>query len=392
MKKVMLFLLVTATLLFSGCINSIKLNEQAIVQAISLDLVDDKIHIGFQIFSPSKSGEGKIGASTDNAKIIESSGKTISDAIKNANIIQGKQIFTGHNRIIIIGEDLASKGLLELLKYFSTNALSRKNVSVVIANGKAIDIVKAKLNQGMLPADTLEKIILNTKKQGYAANVLLYELERSLENQHNSAIIPCFSMIEDKSDKKDEQSNEKQIEPVSGIMLSGCGIITHNGLKDILSEEETRGVLWIRDNIESTSISVATEKVDNAVVEIFNTKSEIIPIFDSESITFSLKIKCRATLGEVLIKNGETISTDEIIKIQDAANKVIENECKLAFKRTFIDNKADVFNFGSLVWKNNKELWIEVRDNWAKNSDSTVLAVSAEIDIDSIGLEFDTDK
>lgn len=391
-KKVSLLLLVATTLLFSGCINSIKLNEQAIVQAISLDLQEDKILLGLQIFSPSKSGEGKIGASTDNAKLIEATGENISDAIKNSNIMQGKQIFTGHNRIIVIGEELAQKGLVDILKYFSTNALSRKNVNISIAKGKAIDIIKAKLNQGMLPADTLEKIISNTNKQGYASNVLLYELERSLKNQHNSAILPCFSAIEEKKDEKKSGDKKEQIEPVSNIKLNGCGIITHDGLIDILTEQETRGVLWIRDNISSTSVDVSTENVEHATVEIFNTKSKIIPQFNDDIITFELNISCRATLGEVLIKKDKKISTDEIIKIQEAAAEKIKKECMLGFSRAFVDNKADIFNFGSLIWKNNKEIWLKVKDDWANTSKNIKLIVKPKVDIDSVGLEFNKVK
>ena len=51
------------------------------------------IRMTFQVFSPAVEGGGGISATADNAKIIESSGQTVSEAVQNATMVQGKQLF-----------------------------------------------------------------------------------------------------------------------------------------------------------------------------------------------------------------------------------------------------------------------------------------------------------
>ena len=120
----------------------------------------------FQVFSPAVEGGGGISATADNAKIIEASGNTVSEAVQNAMMVQGKQLFVGHNRIVILGAELAKRGLEQPLSYFSANAWSRQGVYLAVASDTANEILTAKINQGILPAETLEKIVQNAEDNG----------------------------------------------------------------------------------------------------------------------------------------------------------------------------------------------------------------------------------
>ncbi|MEG0570196.1 MAG: hypothetical protein RR497_00950, partial [Oscillospiraceae bacterium] len=98
------------TVMLSSCSGSVKLSERALVQGIGIDSDGEKIVLTLQIFSPSGGNKGELAATSENAKLIRSTGNTLAFAIENASLTQGKEIFLGHARVIVIGEELAKQG------------------------------------------------------------------------------------------------------------------------------------------------------------------------------------------------------------------------------------------------------------------------------------------
>lgn len=395
---------IAACLCLTSCINSVKLSDQAIVQAVGIDMDDDKIKLTMQIFAPSGGGDGKIGATADNAKIIEASGTTITEAMQNATLTQGKKMFSGHNRIILIGEDFAQQGIGQLLEYFSANAFARKNVNLAIARGKAGDIVKTKLNQGMVPANILQQLIINANDIGFADDVMLYEFERSMQNNYDCDILPIIQQQPQAQKEAETQpaqgmdkggGDEKKedfIEPISTLEVDGSAIIVDGKMQDTLTEQETRGALWLRDQVQSSAVITSTDVYSLACVIVSKTRTKITPEIAGNDMLFKVKVTCDGTIGELHIADGKAPTTTDIKGIQKAAASVIEEECKIAFERAIKQNKADIFNLGDIVWANDVESWRLVRDNWAEHSDSLRIEVEATVDVDSVGLEFTENK
>ena len=178
-KKAFLLLLLILSAVFplSGCLSPIQLNRQAIVQGIGIDYQDGKYRLTFQVFSPSDAAGGSnIGASADNAKIICSEGATVSDAVQNGVRVQGKELFIGQNRVIVLGMGAAQHDLEESIAYFGTNVASRQNAHILVSATTAEEIISMKINQGILPAETLERITENARMNGLAHSVRLFEL------------------------------------------------------------------------------------------------------------------------------------------------------------------------------------------------------------------------
>lgn len=408
-KGILSFCLLAVMLSVCSCLKPIQLNERAIVQAIGIDY-DDKaeaFNLTYQVFSPTTGGGGSIGASSDNAKIIESKGSTVSEAIQNATLVQGKQLFVGHNRIIIIGRKAAELDIRQALGYFMNNPDSKKNVNVVIADGDASEILKVKINQGMLPAETLQKIVENANENGIIENVKLFQFVQALDNSNESAVLPIM-----KANKKDEQGSggnaekpageesesEKKpdsdsITEVSTISMDGMAVIADKAFKTKLNKQESRGVLWIRDEVKNTLINAKTEKLDSAAIEVYSSKTRIEPIFleNDEKIRFIVKISCKASIGEVDVKEGKTVAPDDIKSVQRSGARIIEQECTDAFNTVFKEHKSDVFSLGKVVYHKNTALWKRIQNDWENMSDGIEIEVKASVDIDRVGLEFPTE-
>lgn len=398
-KMLLIFAIICLVTPLCGCLNSIKLGEQALVQAVSIDLIEKKIRVGLQIFSPTNDSGSSVTPSPDNALIIEGVGDTLTQAVENAMLKQGKKIFLGHNRIVIVGKELAQQGMLQTLKYFSTNPMSRKNVSIAIADGKAIDLVKAKLAQGILPAQTLQNVIANTNETGYAENVLMYEFERSLQNRNECAILPVLKLAasedsqkqpdtgagENKQGQSDGKSDQ-QISDVGDISVVGCAILVEGKLIKVLGTADARGVLWLRKAVGKTSVVTQTDAFSLCAINIYKVDTKITPKIVGKEISFDMEISCSATLGEVHLR--DTAIESDIKGAQIAAEKIIKEECENAFNEVIIGERADICNYGAMVWQNNVELWREIKDDWQNEVGKMKLNVTVNVDIDSVGLQF----
>lgn len=399
-NKIICILLIP--LLLTSCFQSEQLNERLLVQAIGIDLIDDAVEITLQVYVPATQGGSGISASPDNAKTVKVSGFTVTQALENATLTQGKSVFMGHNRILVLGKDLAENDILSALDYFSSNASSRHNINVVIANGKASDILTSKINQGIVPAETLEKMIIRANEIGLLKNVKLYELLSTLENDFESAVLPIIELIEEtnqdaeekdetiqvNTDNQNDNSNQNILDEISNIRIKGMGIIKNGKMIEQLNIEETRGLLFILNDVKETTFTVQNQEFGLTAIKIYNSNSKITPTVKNGEITFNLEVNAQAMLGQREHINGVKLSDSSLIQLELELNKMIENQCKLAFEKAVTQSNSDIFDLGNLLWIHNTALWKSKKDNWEEAVNEINFTVKSNAIINRVGLEF----
>lgn len=381
-KLALLLLIATSTLLMSGCLNAVQLNERALVQAIGIDFEDDVIKLTLQVFSPSTGGGLNIDSASENAKIIEAEGATVSQAMQNATLIQGKQVFIGHCRVIIVGEQLAKSGLNQPLSFFSSNSDSPQNVNIMVAKEKANTILTSKINQGILPAETLEKMLLNSKENGMLEDVRLFEFLRASKSKQDAATLPIIQAV------SDEASEAEAIDQVSSIKISGMAVFVESVMVGEMNDSQSRGLLWIRNKIKNTTVMTKSDKYEVAALKIYKAKTRLIPTIEEDDVSFKLVVDCRASLGETLLKKGASVSIKDIPALERSANAVIETECIDAFGQAVLGYKADIFDFGNIVWRENVDVWKTLREDWSNRLNKIKFDVECKVVVNRVGLEF----
>lgn len=395
-RPIILIILIITTITLTGCFESEQLNERMLVQAVGIDLNEDEIEITLQVYAPATQGGSGISATSDNAKIVTAKGKTVTEAIQNATLMQGKTVFMGHNRVIIIGSELAKDGIIPTLDYFSSNASSRHNINVIIATEKASDIITTKINQGIVPAETIEKMITRANEIGMLKNVKLYELLSTLQNDFESATLPMLEVIKDEETKQTsaefssaEESGENQngLDTLSNLKVYGTGIIKDGKLQNELNIEETRGLLFILNEINKTTFTVESEDYVTAAIQIYSNKSKITPKFEDGEIYFNLEINAQAHLGQKELKENKSTNESTIKKLEEATAEIIEKECKQAYEKAVTQSKADIFEFGNIIWQRNPNIWKNNKDNWSQNVNNIIFEVDCNVVINRVGLE-----
>ncbi len=392
-KKMGLFLVIALLFLCSGCVPSVELNERAIVQAIGVDSVKGGYRVSLQIFSPG-GGDGptEIDAGQQNAKMITAEGKTISDAIQQATLEQGRQIFYGHNRLLVIGESTVKKGISNILPFFNSGYQSRPSINVMAAEGTAEGILSANIQQGIIPAESLEKMVENYSENGSVMQTKLMDVITSFYNESRCVTLPKVALTGANTDKDSSEGDDQQIEKSHLVMIKGSVVLKNGIWAGNLDEDQTRGLVWMSDNVKETLLVIPYRKSKNKETEqvslnIYNSRTKITPEIRNGKMLFRVTVHAVGKINEMSLNTQFSFYEDDLIQIEQAAERTIQNQCESAFSRVALNYHADVLNFGARIRQKSGEQWKKIQDHWPERIAEVLMKHEIHVDVDRLGLQ-----
>ncbi len=409
-KKIWLIL---ATLLIlsslTGCLKTINLSDRAIVQAIGIDYEEDKYKLSIQIFSPEGSGgQTSIDTSKQNSKVITTEGKTIGEAMSKADLKQGKKIFYGHNRLIILGESTAEKGLENVISFFNTDAQSKSDVGVLVVKGDADEILNAKITQGILPAETIEKIVRNAEDTGQSFQVRFYDVAKNYKSTTNSVSIPVIKLEDsegDSGEKKEEATGAEKSEGDSGekkeeatgaeksegdskvISMDGIAVFLDGRLKTYINQENTRAIQILLQKFKSSVVVSESDSIGTSSVEIFKSQIKINPRIKDGAMSVDIIIKTDGIVKEIIVPEDREVSVFEYKDIEDSLEEVIKSEVDNVLYLTLKENNIDIFNFMDRIKQKYPSYWKDNRDDIGNIISNLGYNVKVDVNIDRTGLQ-----
>ena len=139
---IVLIILVSMSILLTGCNGSKELDEVGNVIAIGLDTCDEegKLLVSYQFAIPQQES-GKVDASKSTV-IITNKVSTIAEALNLVNSQIGYAPSMAHTKVIILGEKVARKGADEVLAPFMRYREYRGSMFVLVARGTAKEMLE----------------------------------------------------------------------------------------------------------------------------------------------------------------------------------------------------------------------------------------------------------
>lgn len=159
-KPLILLLALIISLFLTGCWSRVELNDVAIVTATALDRAENnKLQVSLQILKVKMTkGISEKGGGGENATLIVSEkGETIMEAYQ---VIQKKiprMVIFSHNRVIVVGDQLARAGLSPVLDFFSRHREARGNSYLLVTKGEGKEILKAPPNFEIFTAEEIRE-------------------------------------------------------------------------------------------------------------------------------------------------------------------------------------------------------------------------------------------
>lgn len=378
--KKLLLLLFISIIFLSGCWDRKEINQIGFAVGLGIDKDGDNYQIITQMALPSLL-EGGGGGDEPPVWVVGGKGRTVFEAIRDVNTRSARRPFWGHLNVIVIGEEVAKDGLIPVIDLLSRGQELRRSNYIVIAQGKARDILEAQPKLESINAIFISQLIENRTGQSVAPAVTINDLLITLSSSGIESVLPRISALEQESflpPKKEEggDSPEGEEKPKEILELRGTGIFKNDKLIDWMDEETTRGYLWVRGQVRGGIIVVEnpSEPGANISLEIKSNKSKITPRVENGKIAIDINISSTFNL----VENAGFVSVESKATMQDLrqrASEAIRKEVNKAIKKAQ-ENKTDILGLGEHVRVQYPGMWREIQ--WSELFHTVEIRVNTE--------------
>lgn len=338
-KLNLLILTVILPFLLYGCWDSRELNSLSIVSATSIDRSNDEWVISFQVVIPQSIATqtgGGAGGSQSPITIFSTRGKTIREAMQNANLEAPRTLFFAHNSILILNEQVARKeGVRQILDFFLRPLESRETMSVLLTKGKASNLLEVLIPLEKITGNAIQRVITQGQENlSQVKNIKLIDFASMIANPYRSAVVPELKVSGD----QEEQSTLDALKSTRNkavIKLGDLGVFRGDKLVGWMKREESRGVAWLSNSVKNLIIVFPCSDRENTQLSsyrVVHSSTQVEPVMVNGSINMRVHIETKGALDETSCTMDLT-KPDVITKLEETITEQIKDEIGIAWKR-----------------------------------------------------------
>ncbi|WP_018130588.1 Ger(x)C family spore germination protein [Effusibacillus pohliae] len=371
-RVIQTLVLCLAMLPVAGCWDRRELNDVLLVVGAGLDRKKDEIELSVQFVLPRATGGGQQslregggggGGLTGTTLVKSATGVTIADAMARLQKKFSRRIFWGHMKVLVIGEDLARQGIDHYLDFMARHPESRLRTFLFVSRGKARDILDVFQPLESYSAEQARELA----KLGVGMKATAKDLLQMLRGEAGAAALPVLKISPAKvGDESDQQPT---------VTLDGTAIFKKDKLVGIIGDEETRGVLWIRNEIKRAIVTIEPKEADGRVaLEMIHFRTELIPEIDNQKWTITVKAVAEDDVAEnTTVLN---VMDEDVIKLlEKEAEQDLADRIRKALQRVQQEMKVDVLGFAAAFNRKYPKEWEAVKDRW----DEVFSSVQAQV-------------
>ncbi|MGE5678532.1 MAG: Ger(x)C family spore germination protein [Pseudomonadota bacterium] len=363
-----IFIVLICTIFTTGCWNYKEVDEMAIVAGVAVDKSEnDKYLVTAEILHISGGKDTKI-----ESKTITASGETMFDAVRNEISLTGERLYWGHAKVLILSKEVAAEGVMKVIDWYIRDSETRNEVFILVSRGSsAREIFHGQKSTEEIKSFALEKMIKSQRNLSKAPIINVLQFDNDMEGEGISPIAPVVDLIND----------EGKMLP----QIMGTAIFKKDKLVGFLNGEETKDLLFIRNEIKGGVLVEGTKGNDISTpvsLEIFKSKTKVVPVVDAQGIGISLNIKTSVAIDE--IGGTENLIEDKgRLKLEQSAEKSLKGQIEALVEKIQSQYKSDIFGFGARLREDNIGAWKDVGSNWEKIFESLKVDVATKVHIEN---------
>lgn len=338
------------TLLLTGCWDRTEVNDLAIIKAVAVDKTESGLLLTMRVFSPKK---GKTGGSENGmmTELFAAEGSSIAVAARNLQRKLSRRLFWAHAGPLIIGEELAREGVLSVIDFWSRFSEPRLSTYVIIAPGEAQDLIKATPTLERILSEALREII----NMNHAVPTRMRDFLGALRTAGDNPVAPRFERVPAVTGA-----------PETEVRATGTAVFRQDRLVGWMDPEETTGLLFLRDNLQSALIPVRLPGDRTATVRII--RSNTVTRAYSERGRLHISILVRPE-GDVLDSSADLdLGKPEVVALfQSQLATTIRRAMHKAAGKAQQELGADVLRFGDAFRRDLPLRWDDgLKDRWER--------------------------
>ncbi|WP_291758633.1 Ger(x)C family spore germination protein [Lysinibacillus sp. UBA5990] len=347
---ILVILMLTTTLLLSGCWDVTEPQRMYYVQGVGVDFKDNEYIAYIQLMN--FANVAKTEQSNPQAaptEVGKATGKTIEEAIYKLYRSMDQEVFWGHMTFLLFSEKaMESEHAIPIIDTFLRFRETRYHIWVYCTQDPIEEVLLVSPILEKSPTATKLSNPKNTSKQeSFVEPVNLRQLVIGLNEPNHEMKVPFISINQDW-----ETAKESRTETV----FAGVGILSKNSFKGFIKGKTARGIEWMNDATKQGEITIKldnTEERDYLTVDIKKLDVNVKPIVQNNQVKFEVYLKFNTILNG--FKGKVTPSQ---------VRKKVESEVKKEIMATFeagLNIDVDVYRLSEYLYRDNVKVWKKIQ-------------------------------
>jgi Ger(x)C family germination protein len=298
-------------------------------------------------------------------------GRSLSDAIHNFLKYSSRRVIFSHNRVIILGNELAKSGIVNIFDEMARDYQFRPTCWILVAENTAREILEAKTDLGMIPANEINRMMANLTKSALIYPVNMNEFIFQLNSENKSALVPLIQI---------EQPNSN---PFQRIKVEKAVVFNNNRLMGILTTDQSQDLTWLIGPQKGGSV-VFTDMPGNPQkisVDIIDGTARITPVATQDGIL--IKINCT---GSGVLRESEDLANNSktIKRLEQKVEEILETRVTKTIE-TAQQMKIDFLGFARMIHADYPDLWHPMKNIWEEEFPRTKIRVHFQMNLARYG-------
>lgn len=377
-RRKLLALVLSISLLLTGCWDRIEINDIAIVLAIAVDKEKDgNIRVSLEIplasqLGGTQGGGGGTGGSGRADYIDSEIAPTFVQAYAQLQDRMSRRLKFGHYRVLIIGEEMARSGIEDVFDIVARRPENRLSSYMIVAKGTAESLMKSQPKLERFSGEAIREMV----KQGEIVPTNVKNTAMSLSHYGSDAVLPYMGVK--KLKEKDSKGTEE-------IELLGYAQFLEDRMVDVMARESAMGLSWLKNNIRPITVVVNLNKPENLIFTVIRSNAKIEPIVEQDGrLRFDIRIDARLRLNEN--KSKEDLTNRLVMeKVKKHASDDIRLQVMDTI-RLIQKSGADSAELGLKLFRKDPITWKKLEPNWRELLKEAEFDVKVKADISEFGL------
>jgi len=399
-KKLLLSCLffISSIIILTGCLESIELNNLAVVAGIAIDKTDETYTLTAQMLNPSAIA-GETGNALD-VYSLKAEGRSIHEAYKKLDQLTSSALSLSHLDVIVINEDFAKAGISPLLNFALRRDDIRPDIAIVVAKEKnAGDILKVVTALDRIPASKIDISSRVSSRTQRLTSYNLYEVVNMVNTNSINVVLNAVSIyhVEEHTDEDIERQDGTQGKtsrngstvdnmlditiPVQ-LRIEHLAIFQGDKLAGFINDAEAQLYNMVMGDYKRYDIVTKIEADYYTSFGVTELKSKITTDLEKNEATIKMEI------SGIVLENTYPVdftNTENLVAMSVYLKDQFEKDINKFVNKVQTELKSDVFGIGGKAHNQENKVWKEKEGYWSDIFPELTINVEVELEISSVG-------
>ena len=368
-NKTAVVLLFICLFLNAGCWDRREVDKLALTLGVGIDYCpkEDQIVFTSLIVRPGQLAEGLDGGGGQlfmgPVWVAQATGKTVFEASRNVVNKSPRGLFESHIVAMVVGEELARRGTGELVDFIVREREHRLIHPILIARGKAEEVIKAEPQLENSIAQEIRGILTSQRDLSTAPIITLSDFLVPLNQPGADTFAPVIE-VREKTPAPDSEffvyGEEERVKKF--IAVQGTAVFSGDKLAGYLDVPETKGLLWVQGEVIRANLIPRQSDGGQVTVYIIRSGSKLEPEFTEDGLKMQIQIETEGDIAAANIK--QDIADPQVIEeLEKTLANLIKQEILMAVAKSK-EFKSDFLAFGAAFRRKDPKKWKEIEANW----------------------------